>query len=125
MAAQLKTTPASRRLGLFAGAAALVVAFDQLVKVWARASLTPGSPVTLIPHVMDLSLVYNTGAAFSMGEGKGALFVLIIGIIGFCIAVYSIGLVRQLVADGVYGPDQVKQYYAFYSLFLFFTRNIF
>ena len=54
MAAQLKTTPASRRLGLFAGAAALVVALDQLVKLWARASLVPGSPVTLIPHVMDL-----------------------------------------------------------------------
>lgn len=77
MAAPLKTTPVSRRLGTLAGAAALVVALDQLVKVWARASLVLGSPVTLIPHVMDLSLVYNTGAAFSMGEGKGLLFVLI------------------------------------------------
>lgn len=52
-------------------------------------------------------------------DALGALFVLIIGIIGFCIAVYSVGLVRQLVDDGVYGPSQIKQYYAFYSLFLF------
>lgn len=89
MAAQLKTTPVSRRLGLFAGAAALVVAFDQLVKVWACASLTPGSSVTLIPHVMDLSLVYNTGAAFSMGEGKGALFVLIAAVITCACAVMA------------------------------------
>lgn len=89
MAAQLKTTPVSRRLGLFAGAAAIVVALDQLVKVWARASLTPGSPVTLVPHVMDLSLVYNTGAAFSMGEGKGVLFVLIAAGISVACAVMA------------------------------------
>ena len=89
MAAQLKTTPVSRRLGLFAGAATLVVALDQLVKVWARASLTPGSPVTLVPHVMDLSLVYNIGAAFSMGEGKGVLFVLIAAVITCACAVMA------------------------------------
>lgn len=52
-------------------------------------------------------------------DALGALFVLIIGLIGFCIAVYSVGLVRQLTDDVKYGPSQVKQYYAFYSLFLF------
>ncbi len=81
MAGTLNTTSLARRLGTFAGAAALVVAADQLVKVWARGALTVGEPVTLVPHVMDLSLVYNTGAAFSMGEGKGLLFVLIAAVI--------------------------------------------
>ena len=81
MAAQLKKTALSRRLGTFAGAAALVVAADQLVKVWARSALTEGVPVSFIPNVMDLSLVYNTGAAFSMGEGQGLLFVLIAAVI--------------------------------------------
>lgn len=52
-------------------------------------------------------------------DALGALFVLVIGLIGFCIAVYSVGLVRQLTDDGKYGSSQVKQYYAFYSLFLF------
>lgn len=64
-----------RRFCLFAVVAVLVVAFDQVVKAWARAALVPGEPVTLIPGVMDLSLVYNTGAAFSLGEGAGWLFV--------------------------------------------------
>ncbi|WP_321972525.1 signal peptidase II [Paratractidigestivibacter sp.] len=81
MGASLKTTNVARRLGTFAGAAALVVSLDQLVKAWARAALAVGEPETLIPHVMDLSLVYNTGAAFSMGEGKGLLFVAIAAVI--------------------------------------------
>ena len=68
---------ATVRLGTYAGAAAAVVALDQVTKALVRGSLVPGKPVTLIPHVMDLSLVYNTGAAFSMGEGKGLLFVLV------------------------------------------------
>ena len=75
MASLLKETALSRRLGTFAGAAALVVVLDQVSKAAARSSLTLGQPVTLVPHVMDLSLVYNTGAAFSIGSGKGLFFV--------------------------------------------------
>ncbi|HIZ18773.1 MAG TPA: signal peptidase II [Candidatus Olsenella stercoravium] len=64
-------------MALFALVAAAVVALDQLSKLAARDLLVPGEPVTLIPGVMDLSLIYNTGAAFSMGEGAGPLFVLV------------------------------------------------
>ena len=80
---------APARLGAYAGAAAAVVTLDQAVKALVRASLTPGEPVTLIPHVMDLSLVYNTGAAFSMGEGKGLLFVLVAAVIAMGCAVLA------------------------------------
>lgn len=66
-----------RRLALFALVAAVVVLLDQLSKLAARDLLVPGEPVTLIPGVMDLSLIYNTGAAFSLGEGAGPLFVLV------------------------------------------------
>ena len=66
-----------RRLALFALVAAAVVLLDQLSKLAARDLLVPGEPVTLIPGVMDLSLIYNTGAAFSLGEGAGMLFVAI------------------------------------------------
>lgn len=66
-----------RRLALFALVAAAAVVLDQLSKLVARDLLVPGEPVTLIPGVMDLSLIYNTGAAFSMGEGAGPLFVLV------------------------------------------------
>ncbi len=67
----------ARRLALFALVAAAVVLLDQLSKLAARDLLVPGEPVTLIPGVMDLSLIYNTGAAFSLGEGAGPLFVLV------------------------------------------------
>ena len=73
-----------RRLALFALVAAAVVVLDQVSKVAARALLAAGEPVTLIPGVMDLSLVYNTGAAFSLGEGAGPVFVLIAAAI--CVA---------------------------------------
>ena len=66
-----------RRLALFVLVAAAVVALDQASKAAVRAALVPGEPVTLIPGVMDLSLIYNTGAAFSLGEGAGMLFVAI------------------------------------------------
>lgn len=78
MAGPDATSPARvRRLALFALVAAAVVALDQLSKAAARSALVPGEPVTLVPGVMDLSLVYNTGAAFSLGEGGGPLFVLL------------------------------------------------
>ncbi len=67
----------SRRLALFVLVAAAVVALDQASKAAARAALVPGEPVAFIPGVMDLSLVYNTGAAFSLGEGAGPFFVLV------------------------------------------------
>ena len=78
MAGPDATNPArARRLALFALVAAAVVLLDQLSKLAARDLLVPGEPVTLIPGVMDLSLIYNTGAAFSLGEGAGPLFVLV------------------------------------------------
>ena len=77
MSAEATTSARVRRLALFALVAAAVVLLDQLSKAAARAALVPGDPVTLIPGVMDLSLIYNTGAAFSMGEGAGPIFVLV------------------------------------------------
>ena len=74
----------ARRLALFALVAAAAVVLDQLSKLAARDLLVPGEPVTLIPGVMDLSLIYNTGAAFSMGEGAGPLFVLVAAVM--CVA---------------------------------------
>lgn len=76
-AADSATSARVRRLALFALVVAAVVLIDQLSKAAVRAELVPGRPVTLIPGVMDLSLVYNTGAAFSLGEGAGPVFVLI------------------------------------------------
>lgn len=54
----------------------LVVAFDQSTKAAATEVLEQG-PGVLIPGVMNLVYVKNTGAAFSMGEGAGLLFIVV------------------------------------------------
>lgn len=66
----------NRRIVAFGGVAALAVVLDQVSKAWARTALA-GGPAPLVPGVLDLSLVMNTGAAFSLGEGRQWLFVLL------------------------------------------------
>lgn len=102
----------ARRLALFCLVAAAVVALDQLTKAAARALLVPGEPVTLVPGVMDLSLVYNSGAAFSLGEGAGPVYVAI-AVAVTCVGAWvawrrtevplSIALVTAAVAGGGIG----------------------
>lgn len=46
-------------------AAALVV-LDQIVKYLVRANISLGGSVPFIPHLLDLTYVQNTGAAFSI-----------------------------------------------------------
>ncbi len=64
------------RLGVLIAITLAGVAADQLVKALMRTMLADG-PRTLIPGVMDLVLVENSGAAFSLGEGATPLFVLV------------------------------------------------
>ena len=66
-----------RREGIFAVVALICVIFDQVTKVLATMYLQPAEPVPFIPGVLDLMLVRNTGAAFSIGEGYSWLFALI------------------------------------------------
>ncbi len=63
------TAPPPRRLGLVAVVAAVVVVLDQLTKWWAQRTLADGAIDLVGP--LRLNLLYNTGAAFSMGSGKG------------------------------------------------------
>lgn len=76
----------------FAVAGVIVVALvvlDQLVKAWARTALASG-PQPLIPGVLRLQLVHNTGAAFSIGEGMGSSFVLLAIAVTIAVAVYLV-----------------------------------
>ena len=47
--------------------AALTLALDQGTKAWALATLTPGEPVDLVGSWIQLNLIRNPGAAFSLG----------------------------------------------------------
>ena len=49
--------------------AALTLVADQATKAWALASLTPGEPVDLVGSWIQLQLIRNPGAAFSLGDG--------------------------------------------------------
>lgn len=46
--------------------ALLLVAGDQLTKLVIRANIPLGSSIPFIPHILDLTYVQNTGAAFSL-----------------------------------------------------------
>ena len=49
-------------------AAALVVAIDVFTKQWALSALVPGVQHPVWGDVLSLQLVFNSGAAFSLGE---------------------------------------------------------
>ena len=68
----------------FLAVAFAVVGFDQASKAWARVALADG-PLPFIPHVMELRHVQNTGAAFSLGEGQGWLFVIIAAVMSLAL----------------------------------------
>lgn len=52
-----------------------VVVLDQATKAIVQENLAPGQQSTFIPGVLNLELVRNTGAAFSIGQGAGIFFV--------------------------------------------------
>ncbi|MEG2377666.1 MAG: signal peptidase II [Clostridia bacterium] len=62
-----------------------IVAADQLVKLWAGASLAAVGSMPFIPGVMNLTYAENTGAAFSMLSGN-RIFLIAIPIL-VCLAV--------------------------------------
>lgn len=55
----------------------LLTALDQATKLWAVNSLQPISKVSIIDGVFNLRYVENTGAAFSMLQGKTAILIII------------------------------------------------
>ena len=66
------------RLATFLTVASLVVIVDQATKAVVRHLAPLGTAArTLIPGVLDLYHVENSGAAFSIGEGAGLLFALL------------------------------------------------
>ena len=60
----------------YVGVAAVAVVLDQLTKAWARTALA-ADPASFIPGILNLQLVMNTGAAFSIGSGSTWVFVLL------------------------------------------------
>lgn len=51
---------------LYALLAAALVVIDQVVKALVRIYIPPRTTIPFLPHIMDLTYVQNTGAAFSI-----------------------------------------------------------
>jgi signal peptidase II len=65
--------PAGRRRTLFTGLAGIAVvtyAADQLSKAWAVRTLTDEAPRSLLGSFLQLDIIRNPGAAFSLGTGS-------------------------------------------------------
>ena len=62
---------------------ALMVILDQLSKHWIRSMLAPGETAPFIPGLLQLHLVHNTGAAFSLFTGATPM----LGILSLVVAV--------------------------------------
>ena len=67
--------------------AVVLVIVDQLTKYLVRANIPLGESITFIPHVLDLTYVQNTGAAFSILEKHTWLLTLFSAVIVVVIAI--------------------------------------
>ncbi len=56
----------------------LLIGVDQMVKVWVRKAIVLGASVPFLPHVLELTYVQNTGAAFSFLAGSDLTWLLAI-----------------------------------------------
>ncbi len=69
---------------------AILVAVDQVIKILVRTLIPLGGSVPLIPHIMGLTYLQNTGAAFSLFEERTWLLALISIVIVVVISVLLI-----------------------------------
>jgi signal peptidase II len=69
--------PLATRVPVVLAVAAFVVAVDQLTKLWAESALRGRAPVPLLGDVLQLRLLYNPGAAFSIGTGSTWIFTIV------------------------------------------------
>ncbi|MBQ1917173.1 MAG: signal peptidase II [Lachnospiraceae bacterium] len=76
-----------RYYSLFIIYMAVLVIFDQITKLIARTTLSAGD-IYIIPGVLQLHLLYNTGAAFSILTGKTIVFYVLTPVIAAVIIIY-------------------------------------
>jgi len=78
-------------------ALALVVGCDQLAKYWVEHTWSLGEGVELLPGLLDLIRVHNSGAAFGMLPGQGSIFIVsALIVVGFGIYLTISGKFRPL-----------------------------
>lgn len=101
---------ARRALGFTLFVAVLAVVLDQASKALAVAQLAPVERIPLVGDLFGLSLVYNPGAAFSLGSGATWIITLIGVLASAAVVIFAIrlrgarwGLALGLVLGGAVG----------------------
>lgn len=79
-------------IGVLVGVAVFVLAADIITKVLVVAHLRPGQPVHVLGDVLQLNLLRNSGAAFSMGTGNTIVFTAI----AVAVVIYIVRTARKL-----------------------------
>lgn len=75
--------------------------------------------VYLVVEVMSSGNAIDALGMWLHLDALGSVFVALIGVIGFLTGLYSLSYIRHDVKEGKMAPGQVKQYYVFFSLFVF------
>ncbi len=70
-------------------AAVLVAALDLFTKQWALAELSPGEMHPLLGDALKLQLVFNSGAAFSLGEDHTWVITVVVAAVTAGIVYYA------------------------------------
>ena len=81
-----KTNVRPRRYLLLLLVALTAIAVDLATKEWALATFRPGESVDVIGSFLQFTLVFNTGAAFSLGTGYTWVFTVIATLVVLAIA---------------------------------------
>lgn len=80
--------------------------------------------VVLILSLATVRAVLNAGQLFALGQwlhvdALGAVFLLIIGVVGFLVGIYSMGYTRHDMQSGEFDENKLSLYYGLFNLFLF------
>ena len=95
-------TPSGRRpLGLFATVVAVAYVLDLGSKTWALSSLEAGEPVQVVGDLFRLNLVFNPGAAFSLGTSATVYLTIFAMVAAVVVLVVARNLGNRLWAVGL------------------------
>lgn len=139
------STRSRRALGLTLVVAVLALVVDQGSKALAVAQLTQGERIPLVGDLFGLSLVYNPGAAFSLGSGSTWIFTLVGLLASIAVVVFAVrlrgarwgaalglvlggavgNLVDRLLNPPSFGQGQVTDFLAYGDLFVGNVADVF
>jgi signal peptidase II len=74
---------------LFIGIGLGILAVDQFLKEFFLQTLKPGQPIDFLGSIIRFTLVFNDGAAFSLGSGQTWIFTVISSLAAIALVGYS------------------------------------